>query len=106
MKFFVTLTYPTCTDDTDAMLERIDELGRPYHSAYWDKHAGTTALTTYVRADSPEEALTTAFMELASLTQLIGVRPDAFEVLSERAHIERLGGPEKLREVRERFMQS
>jgi hypothetical protein len=98
--FYVSLIYPVCTDDTEAQIDRIHALGRPYGSAVWDSNKGTTSIELKVSAGNPVDAIAVALNQLREITVVIGVEPDSVESHSEREHLERLGGPQELEKMK------
>lgn len=98
MNWHVNVVWPK-VPATDQDLGRFGGLaGTPITSILFNSSTGTTQARVQVSAASGSMAyaVDAALEAVRSITEMLGVQPDAAGVLSDRAHLQELGGPDEL----------
>jgi hypothetical protein len=94
VKYTVTLIYRELI--SEEAQRRLMKHEPAFRLARNDADAGRTELVADVEADSVSEALTTAAVTAAAV---VTATVDSAEVLSQQEHIDRLGGPDAVKDA-------
>lgn len=96
----VKMIFPEGIDPQDEeLLGELGEILPPGANIYSSRDDGITEIRLPVEAEDMAAAVRAGELAVDCAVQLLGVVPDAAEVLSEREHLRRLGGPSALAQI-------